>query len=46
VEDLIPGTRFYIVGAAGQLGVRTPVTLKPGETKDVGTLTLVKEAAP
>ena len=46
VEDLIPGTRLYIVGAAGRLAVRVPATLKPGENKDVGTLTLTKEEAP
>jgi hypothetical protein len=46
LEDLIPGTRFYIVGAADRLGVRTPVDLKPGEVKDLGTLTLVKQEGP
>lgn len=46
MEDLIPGTPLYIVGAAGQFAVRTPVNLKPGEVKDLGTLTLQKEEEP
>jgi RNA polymerase sigma factor (sigma-70 family) len=47
VDNLIPGTRMYIVGAArDQTVVRTPVTLKPGEVKDLGTLTLAKEEQP
>jgi RNA polymerase sigma factor (sigma-70 family) len=46
VEDLIPDTRFYIVGATRRLAVRVPVTLKPGESKEVGTLTLAKEVTP
>ena len=44
LDDLIPGVRLYIVGAAPtQMVVRTPVMLKPGEVKDLGTLTLAKE---
>jgi RNA polymerase sigma factor (sigma-70 family) len=44
VDNLIPGARMYLVGAGGgQLVVRKPVTLKPGEVKDLGTLTLAKE---
>ena len=46
VENLIPGTRMYIVGASGQGVVRTPVVLKPGEEKDLGTLKLAKEIEP
>ena len=46
VDNLIPGVRMYIVGAAGQLAIRMPVTLKPGEVKDLGTLTLAKEEQP
>jgi RNA polymerase sigma factor (sigma-70 family) len=47
LDDLIPGARLYIVGGAtDQTVVRTPVTLKPGEVKDLGTLTLAKEERP
>ncbi len=47
VDDLIPGARMYIVGAAtDQTVVRTPVTLKPGEVRDLGTLKLAKEKQP
>jgi RNA polymerase sigma factor (sigma-70 family) len=46
VDDLIPGTPMYIVGATGRLAVRVPINLKPGENKDIGTLKLTKEEAP
>ncbi len=47
LDNLIAGTRMYIVGAAtNQTVVRTPVTLKPGENKDLGTLKLAKEKQP
>ncbi len=47
LDDLIPGARLYIVGSArDQTVVRTPVMLKPGEVKDLGTLTLAKEEQP
>jgi RNA polymerase sigma factor (sigma-70 family) len=47
VDNLIPDARMYIVGAAAnQTVVRIPVTLKPGEVRDLGTLTLAKEEQP
>jgi RNA polymerase sigma factor (sigma-70 family) len=47
VDNLIPGAQMYLVGAANnQTVVRTPITLKPGEVKDLGTLVLVKEEQP
>ena len=46
VENLIPNTKLYISGGAGQAGARVPVILKPGEVKDVGTLKLEKMEEP
>jgi hypothetical protein len=37
---------YLVGGATNQTVVRTPITLKPGEVKDLGTLTLVKEEEP
>lgn len=45
-EALIPGARFYVVGAGGGRGAHVPVEdLKPGEVRDLGAITM-KERKP
>ena len=45
-EALIAGVRFYVIGAGGGREARVPVDdLKPGEVRDLGTITM-KERKP
>jgi beta-lactamase regulating signal transducer with metallopeptidase domain/5-hydroxyisourate hydrolase-like protein (transthyretin family) len=46
IDTLVPGARFYIMAGSGSLEAEVAVpTLKPGEDRDIGTITL-KERKP
>jgi hypothetical protein len=41
IDTLVPGARFYIMAGSGSLEAEVAVpALKPGEDRDIGTITL------